>query len=68
MLTSDFSRGTDFKMRVKRNTDHPGLHIISSFLPDSYSDYIQLIGRTGRQGNNGSVQIFDTLDQNSGPT
>lgn len=60
MLTADYSRGTDFKLNVKDSSTHPGLHVISSFLPHSNCDYIQLAGRTGRQGKNGSVLIFMT--------
>ena len=45
-------------MKVKNKENHPGLHVISSFMPKSYSDYIQLAGRTGRQGRNGSVFIL----------
>lgn len=62
LLTVDFSRGTDFKMRVKNIDDHPGLHVICAFLPVSFSDYLQMIGRTGRQGKNGSVKIFILQD------
>ncbi len=58
LLTIDFSRGTDFKMNVKDINNHPGLHVICAYLPHSYSDYIQLVGRTGRQGKNGTVKIF----------
>ncbi len=58
LLTIDFSRGTDFKLNVKDIDNHPGLHVISAFFPHSYSDYIQLVGRTGRQGKNGTVKIF----------
>lgn len=54
----DFSRGTDFKMRAKDIDNHPGLHVISTSLPVSFSDYVQLTGRTGRQGKNGTVAIF----------
>ena len=58
LLTIDFSRGTDFKLNVKDIDNHPGLHVICAYLPHSYSDYIQLAGRTGRQGKNGTVKIF----------
>lgn len=49
-------------MKVKNIDDHPGLHVICSFLPTSFSDYLQLIGRTGRQGKNGSAKIFILQD------
>ncbi len=58
LLTIDFSRGTDFKLNVKDIDNHPGLHVICACLPQSYSDYLQLAGRTGRQGKNGTVKIF----------
>lgn len=58
LLTDDFSRGTDFKLKAKNAEKHPGLHVISSYLPKSFCDYIQLAGRAGRQGRNGSVKIF----------
>lgn len=67
MLTDDFSRGTDFKLKVKNSASHPGLHVISSFLPKSFCDYIQLAGRTGRQGKNGSVMIFMVEDKQIAP-
>jgi heme oxygenase len=37
---------------------HPGVHLISAYLPSSFSDYIQLIGRVGREGKNGTALIF----------
>jgi preprotein translocase subunit SecA len=58
ILTFDFGRGTDFKLKGKDDPSNPGVHVICSFLPTSYSDYIQLTGRTARQGKNGSVMIF----------
>ena len=60
----DFARGTDFKMKIKgKNSDElPGLHVISSYLPQSFSDYIQLTGRTGRQGRKGSVLVLIPKD------
>ncbi len=61
-MTFDFSRGTDFKLKVKDPKNHPGLHVISAFLPTSFSDYIQLVGRTGRQGKNGSATIYMVED------
>jgi len=45
-------------MRVKNIDEHPGLHVICAFLPTSFSDYLQLIGRTGRQGKNGTANVF----------
>ncbi len=62
LLTVDFGRGTDFKMKVKDIDNHPGLHVICAFLPTSTSDYLQLVGRTGRQGKNGTVKIFILQD------
>ncbi len=58
LLTIDFSRGTDFKLNVKDIDNYPGLHVICAYLPHSFSDYIHLVGRTGRQGKNGTVKIF----------
>jgi superfamily II DNA helicase RecQ len=60
----DFARGTDFKMKTKAKDAkiHPGLHVIGAYLPDSFSDYIQLIGRTGRQGRRGSAMIIIAKD------
>lgn len=55
-MTDDFGRGTDFKI-YSNDKDHPGLHVISSYLPTSYCDYVQLAGRVGRQGKNGTVEI-----------
>lgn len=58
MLTVDFSRGTDFKLNAKDADKHPGLHVICAFIPNSFSDYLQVVGRTGRQGKNGSVSLY----------
>jgi len=33
LLTVDFGRGTDFKLKVKNIDQHPGLHVICAFLP-----------------------------------
>lgn len=51
-------------MKAKNKDEHPGLHVIGAYLPETYSDYIQLIGRTGRQGRKGSALIFITEDDN----
>lgn len=67
LLTDDFSRGTDFKLITKNSDKHQGLHVISAFLPKSFCDYIQLAGRTGRQGKQGSVRIFISDDGNVAP-
>lgn len=58
LLTVDFSRGTDFKLNVKNAEQHPGLHVICAFIPNSFSDYLQVVGRTGRQGKNGTVNLY----------
>jgi superfamily II DNA helicase RecQ len=58
LLTVDFSRGTDFKLNAKDADKHPGLHVICAFIPNSFSDYLQVVGRTGRQGKNGSVSLY----------
>jgi len=47
---------------MKENKDHEGLHVIQTFMPISESDYIQLIGRTARQGKNGSATIFKIIN------
>jgi len=49
-------------MKVKDAKDHPGLHVICTFLPASYSDYLQIVGRTGRQGKNGTARVFILQD------
>lgn len=61
-MTIDFGRGTDFKI-FSQDKNHSGLHVISSYLPDSYCDYIQLTGRVGRQGKNGTALIILVEDE-----
>lgn len=60
-MTKDFGRGTDFKMSLSKK-DHPGLHVICPYMPSSYCDYIQLTGRVGRQGKNGTALLFKVED------
>jgi len=43
--------------------DFKGLHVIQTFLPETFCDYVQVIGRTARQGGKGSVTIFIQLSE-----
>jgi hypothetical protein len=51
-------------MKAKNKDEHPGLHVIGAYLPEAYSDYIQLIGRTGRQGRKGTALVLTVESEN----
>jgi preprotein translocase subunit SecA len=58
IMTESFSRGTDFKIFDKSINDIGGLHVIQTFISADLSEYIQIRGRTGRQGSKGSVEVL----------
>jgi superfamily II DNA/RNA helicase len=53
-------------MKAKNKDEHPGLHVIGAYLPEAFSDYIQLIGRTGRQGRKGTALLLIAEYENQG--
>ncbi len=58
LMTSQFSRGTDIVIRDRIVKENGGLALMMAYLPKSNSQFQQFKGRTGRQGNNGSIDIF----------
>lgn len=58
-MTETFIRGTDFKLIDKSSEKAGGFHAIVTYLIDNTADYIQALGRVGRQGKPGSfIEIF----------
>jgi preprotein translocase subunit SecA len=57
LLTAHFSRGTDFILEDKRLIDAGGFHVIQTYVSKDESDYVQVCGRTARQGKKGSYQM-----------
>ena len=47
LMTRSLGRGTDFRCLDKDLNDTGGLHVITTFVSDEYSEEIQLRGRTG---------------------
>lgn len=58
LMTSEFSRGTDFVISDKKIKNKGGLHLILTYIPDLRSEFIQFRGRTGRQGQEGSIHAI----------
>jgi hypothetical protein len=58
LMTSVFARGTDFSSRNRNVERSGGLHIILTYAPQLMSELIQLKGRTGRQGQPGSIHAL----------
>lgn len=54
LISVAFSRGTDFKVYDNEVNEKGGMHIIQTFISKNESDYIQILGRTGRQGKKGT--------------
>jgi preprotein translocase subunit SecA len=57
LLTEKFSRGTDFILEDKILIDAGGFHVIQTYVSKDESDYVQVCGRTARQGKKGSYQM-----------
>jgi hypothetical protein len=55
LSVASFSRGTDLRCDDQRVLDAGGLHVLGAFLPNTEAGEKQMVGRTGRQGNSGSV-------------
>ena len=54
LLTRAFGRGTDFVCRDHNVIANGGVHVIQAFYSDELSEEIQIMGRTARQGKDGS--------------
>lgn len=57
-MTSYFSRGTDFRIEDKALIEAGGFHVIQTYISKDESDYVQVYGRTARQGKSGTFQII----------
>ena len=58
LMTAEFARGTDFLVSDRKVQDKGGLHIIQTYAPQLMSELVQLKGRTGRQGQKGSIHAI----------
>ena len=54
LLTRIFGRGTDFVCRDQTVISNGGVHVIQTFFSEELSEEIQIMGRTARQGKDGS--------------
>lgn len=54
LISSAFSRGTDFTVFDAQINQRGGMHVIQTYISKTKSDLIQIMGRTARQGKNGS--------------
>lgn len=54
LISSAFSRGTDFTVFDNDINEKGGMHVIQTYVSKNYSDFIQIAGRTARQGKKGS--------------
>jgi hypothetical protein len=52
-----FGRGTDFICRTPRVVNNGGVHVLQTFFSEEPSEEYQIMGRTARQGNNGSYRL-----------
>ena len=57
LLTSVFGRGTDFVCRDHNVIANGGVHVIQTFFSKEYSEQVQIMGRTARQGKDGSYSM-----------
>ena len=64
-----FNRGTDFICLDPKTESAGGVHVISTFLPESQAESVQMQGRTARQGNPGTYaqllckeRLVETID------
>ena len=57
-LTKVFGRGTDFVCRDQNTISSCGIHIIQTFFSEELSEEIQIMGRTARQGKDGSYSMI----------
>jgi preprotein translocase subunit SecA len=45
-------------MYDKNVNERGGLHVIQTYISSDYSEYVQIRGRTARQGNKGSFEMI----------
>ena len=62
LISSAFSRGTDFVVFDNDINEKGGMHVIQTYISKNYSDFIQISGRTARQGKNGSFEMIITTE------
>ena len=58
LFTKVFGRGTDFIIHDEIVSKNGGVHVIQTFLSEDESEEIQIIGRTARQGEDGSFNMI----------
>ena len=58
LLTKVFGRGTDFSVKDKNVISNNGVLVIQTFFSDSFSEEVQIKGRTARQGYSGQFMII----------
>ncbi len=58
LATPNFGRGTYFICRDMEVEMNGGLHVILTFMPTLQSEFVQIQGRTARQGNKGSFSMI----------
>ena len=58
LFTRIFGRGTDFIVFDEIVSGNGGVHVIQTFLSEEISEEIQIMGRTARQGADGSYGII----------
>lgn len=62
LLTKEYGRGVDFVCHSQLVLNSGGVHVIQTFLSESLSEQTQIMGRTARQGADGSYSMV-LLDQ-----
>ncbi|KAL4489801.1 hypothetical protein ABPG72_022441 [Tetrahymena utriculariae] len=62
LLTDSFGRGTDFICHDQRVLNNGGVHVIQTFYSNKKSEEVQIMGRSARQGQDGSYSLV-LLDQ-----
>jgi preprotein translocase subunit SecA len=58
LSTPSFGRGTDFICRDPQVEKNGGVHVICTFFPELLSEFVQIQGRTARQGDPGSFTMI----------
>ena len=71
LLTRTFGRGTDFICRNQNVLANGGVHVLQTFFSQELSEEYQIMGRTARQGEQGSYRMIlldSDLEWVVGPT
>ena len=58
LVTRAMGRGTDFVCRSQQLISNGGLHVLQTFFSEEESEEVQIMGRTGRQGEPGSYRMI----------